>query len=50
VKQILSSLGFQNISITPKTQSNEIIQSWNIGVNTEKVVFSAYINAFKPSE
>jgi hypothetical protein len=47
VKQILVSLGFQDISITPKTQSRNIIQSWNIGVGAENVVFSAYIKAFR---
>jgi len=30
VKQILDSIGFQDISITPKLQSDVIIQSWNI--------------------
>jgi len=47
VKQILSSLGFQKISIIPKNQSSEIIQSWNIGKGTENIVFSAYIMAVK---
>jgi hypothetical protein len=46
VKQILSSLGFQNISITRKDQSKEIIQSWNIG-GAENIIFSAYIRAVK---
>ncbi len=48
VKQILVSLGFQDIAITPKKNSNEIIQSWNIGTGSENVVFSAYIKAVKP--
>ncbi|MEE4355192.1 MAG: hypothetical protein V2I97_01915 [Desulfococcaceae bacterium] len=48
VKQILRDLGFQNISITPKSQSREIIQSWNIGKGSENIVFSAYIMAFRP--
>jgi hypothetical protein len=48
VKQILGGLGFQNISITPKHQSREIIQSWNIGKGVAHIVFSAYIRAVKP--
>jgi len=49
VKHILGSLGFQDISITEKQQSEAIIQSWNIGKGTEKIVFSAYIKGFKPA-
>ena len=48
VKQILSDLGFQEIKIRPKEQSDKIIREWNVGKGAEKVVFSAYIHAVKP--
>jgi hypothetical protein len=48
VKQMLAGLGFRDISIIPKTRSKEIVKSWNIGIGTENVVFSAYIKAIKP--
>jgi hypothetical protein len=48
VKQILSDLGFQRITIIPKEQSDEIIRAWNVAESAEKVVFSAYIQAVKP--
>ncbi|MFH1489760.1 MAG: hypothetical protein ABII06_12735 [Pseudomonadota bacterium] len=48
VKRILSGLGYQDIAITPKEQSEEIIRGWNVGEGAEKVVFSAYIEAVKP--
>jgi len=48
VKKLLSDLGFREIVITPKEQSEEIIQQWNIAEHAEKVVFSAYIEAIKP--
>jgi len=48
VKTILADLGFQNISISPKDQSEDIIRAWNIAEAAEKVVFSAYIQASKP--
>jgi hypothetical protein len=48
VKKILSELGFQDIVITPKKQSEEIVRAWHVGEGAEKVVFSAYINAAKP--
>ncbi|MDZ7696165.1 MAG: hypothetical protein ACLFUT_11775 [Desulfobacteraceae bacterium] len=47
VKNILSDLGFQNIRIEQKDQSEQIIQGWNVGENAEKVVFSAYLQAVK---
>jgi len=47
VKTILSDLGFQNITISPKEQSEEIIRGWNVTEGAEKVVFSAYVGAFK---
>ena len=49
VKRILAALGFQEIAIIPKEQSEKIIQAWNVGHGAEKVVFSAYIQAVKPS-
>jgi len=49
VKGILSELGFQDIMITPKKQSEEIIRAWRVGEGAEKVVFSAYIEAAKPN-
>jgi hypothetical protein len=49
VKTILSDLGFQDINILPKEQSEKIIRDWNVGEGAEKVVFSAYIHAVKPA-
>ena len=40
-------MGFQDIAITPKEKSEEIIRGWNVGEGAEKVVFSAYIEAVK---
>jgi hypothetical protein len=48
VKQILSSLGFQDIDIARKERSDEIIRAWNVGQGAETAVFSAYIRATKP--
>jgi hypothetical protein len=48
VKNILSDLGFQQIRIEQKGQSDKIIQGWNVAEGAEKVVFSAYILAVKP--
>jgi len=48
VEEILSNLGFQEIKIRTKDQSEKIIRGWNIGEGAEKVVFSAYIKAVKP--
>jgi len=47
VKKILSDLGFQKITITPKEQSEDIIRAWNVADSAEKVVFSAYLQAVK---
>jgi len=49
VKKILSDLGFQEINIRPKEQSEKIIRDWNVGEGAENVVFSAYIQAVKPN-
>jgi arsenite methyltransferase len=48
VKRILSDVGFREITISPKEQSEEIIRAWNVADSAEKVVFSAYIQAEKP--
>jgi hypothetical protein len=48
VKRILSDLGFQDVTITPKDRSEKIIRDWNVGEGAENVVFSAYIKAVKP--
>ena len=48
VKQILSNLGFEDITIQAKEQSEKIIREWNVGEGAEKAVFSAYIHAVKP--
>jgi N-acetylglutamate synthase-like GNAT family acetyltransferase len=48
VKTILSDLGFQEIAVTAKEKSEEIIRQWNVADDAEKVVFSAYIEAVKP--
>lgn len=48
VEGILSGLGFEEIAIREKGQSEEIIRGWNVAENAEKVVFSAYIQAVKP--
>ena len=49
VERILSDVGFKEIAITRKEQGEEIIRQWNVGEDAEKVVFSAYIKALKPS-
>jgi hypothetical protein len=48
VKTILSDLGFGNITISRKEQSEDIIRAWNVAESAEKVVFSAYVQAVKP--
>jgi arsenite methyltransferase len=48
VKGILSGLGFQDVMITPKKQSEEIVKEWHVAEGAENVVFSAYIEAVKP--
>jgi hypothetical protein len=48
VERILSDLGFQEVTITPKEQSEKIIRGWKLGEGAEKVAFSAYIQAVKP--
>jgi len=48
VKQILSELGFQQIVVTDKGGSAEVIREWQVVEGAEKMVFSAYIEAVKP--
>jgi len=48
VEKILSSLGFAEISIREKAQSEAIVGGWKVAEGAEKVVFSAYIQAVKP--
>ncbi len=48
LKTILEKAGFSDITIQDKDNSDEIIRSWNFGQGVEKMVFSAYIKAFKP--
>jgi hypothetical protein len=48
VKRILSDLGFYEITISPKEQSEDIIRGWNVTEGAEKAVFSAYVQAVKP--
>jgi hypothetical protein len=49
LKRILEKAGFIDIAIEGKEKSEEIIKSWNFGEGVEKMVFSAYIKAKKPS-
>jgi len=48
LKEILTRAGFTGIVIQDKSNSDEIIRSWNFGEGVEKMVFSAYITAQKP--
>ena len=47
---MLTGLGFEDISITRKENSDEIIKSWNFKEGTERLVFSGYITARKPTQ
>jgi len=48
LKLILTNVGFQDIRIVDKENSDEIIRSWKFGDGVEKMVVSAYIKAIKP--
>lgn len=48
LRDILSNAGFTGIVIEDKNNSDDIIKSWNFGEGTEKMVFSAYIQAKRP--
>jgi hypothetical protein len=41
--------GFIDILIRDKEKSDEIIRSWNFGEGVQNMVFSAYVQAKKPS-
>jgi SAM-dependent methyltransferase len=49
-RDMLVEVGFENIKITPKDQSRELISGWTSGEgkNAGDYVVSAYIEAFKP--
>jgi hypothetical protein len=49
LKMILLKAGFTDIVIQEKDNTDEIIRSWNFGEGVEKMVFSAYVKARKPS-
>jgi hypothetical protein len=48
VKTILAGLGFVDVAVTKKENSEEIIRGWNLGAGAERSVFSAYISGRKP--
>lgn len=48
LRNLLSNSGFTDITIQDKDNSDDIIKSWNFGEGTEKMVFSAYIQAKRP--
>ncbi len=48
VRQILNNVGFEDITITKKDNSEDIIKGWNVASGAENMVFSAYIKAVKP--
>ncbi len=50
LKGILEKAGFVGTEIQDKENSDEIIRSWNFGEGVERMVFSAYIKAFKPPQ
>ncbi len=47
-EKMLKEAGFQDIKITPKDESREIIGNWVPGKNAGDYVVSAYIEAVKP--
>jgi SAM-dependent methyltransferase len=47
-EKMLKEAGFQDIKITPKDESREIIEKWVPGKNAGDYVASAYIEAVKP--
>jgi hypothetical protein len=49
LKQVLGKAGFIDIVIQEKDNTDKIIRSWNFGEGVEKMVFSAYVKARKPS-
>jgi arsenite methyltransferase len=49
LKRILGEAGFTDIVVQEKDNTDEIIRSWNFGEDVEKMVFTAYVKARKPS-
>jgi len=49
LKEVLGRAGFGDIVIQEKDNTDEIISSWNFGEGVEKMVFSAYVQARRPS-
>jgi len=49
VEGMLEEAGFQDIKITPKENSRELIRHWAPGKNAGDYIVSAYIEAVKPS-
>jgi arsenite methyltransferase len=50
IEIMLKNAGFENISLIPKENSDEIISSWFTGKNLEKLVASYIIEAEKPGK
>jgi cell division protein FtsW len=50
IEIMLKNAGFENISLIPKENSDEIISSWFPGKNLEKLVASYIIEAEKPGK
>ena len=48
-EKMLKETGFQDIKITPKDESRELIRAWAPGQNAGDYIVSAYIEAIKPS-
>ncbi len=46
--ETLANAGFENITVTPKDESRELIRKWAPGNNAGDYVVSAYIEAVKP--
>lgn len=49
LKNYLTTAGFTDVQIIDKENSEDIIRSWNFGEGIEKLVYSAYIKARKPT-
>jgi len=49
LKEMLREAGFTDVAVLGKENSDEIIRSWNFGEGVEKMVFSSYVQARKPS-
>ena len=48
-EKMLKETGFQDIKISPKDESRELIRAWAPGQNAGDYIVSAYIEAIKPS-